>query len=71
MGDVVILPVLTRLDIPAERVIGMAQAAELANVVVLGYTKDGNEYFASSYADGGNVLWLMERLKKQLLEICG
>ena len=28
---------------------------------------DGEEYFASSIADGGTVLWLIERMKLQLL----
>jgi len=37
-------------------------------VIVLGYDKRGHEYFASSIADAGTVLWLMERLKKQLIE---
>lgn len=37
--------------------------------MILGYDKDGQEFFSSTYADGGVVLWLMERLKKQLLEV--
>lgn len=47
-----------------ERAVGTCEG-----VVVLGYDHEGNEYFDSSYADGGEVLWLLERLKKQLLEI--
>lgn len=68
MGTVTVMQNVTRLDIPADRVLEAAGAAELTSVVVLGYTPDGQEYFASSIADGGSVLWLMERLKKQLLE---
>ena len=35
----------------------------------MGFTADGDEeYFASSYADGGTVLWLLERLKKRLID---
>lgn len=33
----------------------------------IGYDADGAEYFASSIADGADVLWLLERLKQQLL----
>ena len=33
----------------------------------MGYTETGEEYFASSIADGGDVLWLMERMKAALL----
>lgn len=39
----------------------------LEGVVIMGWDRDGNEFFASSYADGGTVLWLLERCKKRLL----
>ena len=65
--NVVYAPFVTRLDIPAERVIEKAGLAGLTNVVIMGYDADGDEYFASSYASGPDVLWLLERLKLQLL----
>lgn len=58
---------ITRLDLPPERILDAAQADDLRCVVVLGYKADGSEYFASSLADGADVLWLLERLKLQLL----
>lgn len=68
--DKVVYPsFVTRLDIPAERVIGAAAAAGLTNVVVLGYDEDGDEYFASSYASGAEVVWLLERCKFKLMQI--
>lgn len=67
MGDIVNLNTVTTLDIDPDRVIDSLKDADLEGVVVLGYTSDGEEYFASSYADGGDVLWLLERLKLQLL----
>lgn len=69
MGEVVTFTGITKLDLPPDRILEAAVGV-LDNVVVLGYDKEGNEYFASSYADGGSVLWLMERLKKQLLAAC-
>jgi hypothetical protein len=33
----------------------------------MGWDHDDNEVFASSYADGGTVLWLLERCKKRLI----
>lgn len=36
--------------------------------VILGYTPDGEGFFASTYADNSKVLWPVERCKKQLLE---
>jgi hypothetical protein len=44
---------------------------KLEGFVICGYGTDGQEFFASTYADGGTALWLLERLKKQLLEIDG
>lgn len=69
MGDVVILPVVTRLDIPPERILKGALEADLTEVVVVGYDKDGNEYFAASMASGGDALWHLERAKLKLLKV--
>ena len=42
---------------------------ELDSVVLTGYDKDGNFYFASSMADGAEILWLIESLKRRLLKL--
>jgi hypothetical protein len=67
--NVVILPVVTRLDVPVERIINAAMEADLESIVIVGYDKDGEQYFASSIADGGTILWLFEKAKKDLLAI--
>ncbi|MBR0682756.1 hypothetical protein GXW74_19850 [Roseomonas eburnea] len=67
----VVLPVVTRLDVPAERVLSCAMEAGLEKAVVVGWTAEGEFYFASSLADGGEVLWLLEMAKKRLLEAGG
>lgn len=67
MAEVHILDLVTRLDVPANRVLEKALGSDLKDVVVAGYTVDGDEYFASSVADGGDALWLLERCKKALL----
>lgn len=59
---------VTRLDLSPDRVLEKAKG-KLEGVVTMGYTKEGDIYFASSYSDGGTVLWLMESCKKMLLEI--
>ena len=66
-GTVVDFTGVTRLNADPDRVIRSA-IGECDRVVILGYTKDGGEYFASSVADGGTIIWLLERLKKKLLE---
>lgn len=68
MGKVIPLGGVTKLDLPVDRILEAAKDS-LEGVVLMGYTKDGEHYFASTYADGGEVLWLLENLKKQLLEV--
>ena len=69
MRNVINLPCITRLNLPPERILEAAGNADLESVVVMGWAKDGEAYFASSLADGGNVMWLMELCKQRLLKI--
>jgi hypothetical protein len=66
MGDVLRLPVVTRLNLNADDTIGNLHG-KLEGFVLAGYDKDGNEFFSSTYADGGDALWLLERCKMALL----
>jgi len=67
-GELVRFPGVTRLDTDPTLVLKEAiESGKLKNVVIMGYDEDEEEYFASSIADGGTVIWLMERLKLQLL----
>jgi len=59
---------ITKLDLPVDTVLEGAKD-KLEGVVLIGYDNDGELYFASTYADGGTVLWLMEKAKKALLEV--
>lgn len=68
MSNVVVLPCLTRLDVPSERVLTCALEKDLEHAVVIGWDKDGDFYFAASYASGPEVLWLLEQAKRRLLE---
>ena len=67
--NLVVLNCVTRLDVPAERILKAALERGLESVVVVGYDAAGEEYFASSLADGGDALWLLERCKKKLLDV--
>ena len=67
-AQIIRLPVITRLDTNPDLVLESA-VGELESVVVIGFTKEGEEYFASSVADGGTALWMVERFKKKLLEV--
>ena len=68
-GKIIVLPSVTYHDVPPDRILQSAIEHGLSSVVIAGYDADGKEYFASSLADGGDVLWLLERLKKTLLEV--
>ena len=68
MGDVINIGCITYLDMPADRILEDA-IGKLDGVVIMGYDKDGEEVFASSLADGGAVLWLLEQCKLKLLKV--
>jgi hypothetical protein len=68
--NVILLGNITKLDLPVSRVLDAAKdLVDSGGVIVLGWGKDGDLYFSSSIADGGEVLWLMEKAKAALLEI--
>lgn len=64
---VVEFPGGTTLDLPTERVLQAASEADLSVAVVVGLDKEGI-YFASTTGNVYQVLWLLEKAKRQLLE---
>ena len=62
-----VLPLVTTHDIPVARVLQQALDAGLEEVVVVGYTDRGTEFFMANVADGAAVLWHLERAKIKLL----
>lgn len=45
-----------------------ATRAELTDVVIIGWDKDGDLYFLASNGNGPECLWLIEQAKKSLLD---
>ena len=68
MSNVIPFSGITRLDLDPDIVLEEAKG-KLEGFVIAGHDKEGNEYFASTYADGGDVLWLLERMKLRLLMV--
>lgn len=68
MSKVIPFTGITKLDLDADTTLENLKG-KLEGFVIVGYTPDEKEFFASTYADGGTALWLLERLKKQLLEV--
>lgn len=69
MSDVVRFPGVSRIDTPVESVMKVAADRGLSDVVVVGWDAEGEFYFASSYAAGPEVLWLLALAQKRLLEV--
>jgi len=67
MSDVVGFPGVSKLDRDPDRVMDNCKGV-LKGVVIVGEHEDGTEFFASSYADGGDALWHLARAQKKLLE---
>lgn len=61
------LSTITSLDLHPDKVLEAA-IGKLSDVVILGYDKEGDEYFASSMGDNQESLWIAERFKKMLME---
>jgi hypothetical protein len=69
VGKVILYRGITYLDLPADRILEDAMGKNLEGVVIIGFDKDGEEFFTSTYADGSTVLWLLERCKLKLLQV--
>lgn len=66
MTNIIDLPVITKLDLDADKTLENLRG-KLSGFVLAGYDKEGNEFFSSTYADGGDVVWLLERCKISVL----
>jgi len=67
MNNVITLPVITRLNLDPDRTLENLKG-KLGGFVIAAFDKDGELFFSSTYADGGDALWLIEKFKQALLE---
>ena len=65
MGSVIPIGGISRLDLPVETVLDAAKG-ELEGVLLMGFSHSGEFYVASTYADGGDIMWLMEAAKRKM-----
>ena len=68
--NVEILPVVTSLACPAERILKAALDANMKDVIVLGFDENDNLYFSASNPDAGNVFYHLEMARHRLIKIC-
>jgi hypothetical protein len=68
VGVIIPFSGITKLDLDPDQILERAKG-KLDGVLIIGFNLDGELFTASSYADGGTVLWLLESCKKRLMEI--
>jgi hypothetical protein len=66
-AEIIIWPGETSLDLPLQRILDGAAAADLKPCLVLGKDADGKFYIASTTCDAGALLILLERGKRLLM----
>ena len=57
----------TRLRTPVPKILAIAAGAGLEDVIVVGWRESCEMYFASSQADGAQVLWLLRQAEHELI----
>jgi hypothetical protein len=67
--NVVLFPGVTAKDFDPDVMLQVARRIGLSQVVILGYDKEGAEYFSSSVSDGPEVVWMLERAKHFLMNV--
>lgn len=71
MGEIVQFPGLTTARLPAEQVLDAAINERLDEAVILGWDKDGKLWVSATTADLREILWLIEKAKRFVLEDVG
>jgi hypothetical protein len=66
--NVVPFPGETTLPVPARKTLEHAIAANLGHVLVIGWQGNGDLYFAGNTSDTREIIWLLEKARKWLLE---
>ncbi len=68
-AEVVDLNFVAGRDTTAALILPKAIEADLEHCVVLGWDKDGDFFFSSSYAAGPEILWLLEVARIKLMHM--
>ncbi len=67
MSNVIDFRGKSSLDVPPENILNKALGEELETIFIVGRLKNGDIYLGSSTPDGGDLLWLLEIAKKEIL----
>ena len=66
MNNVLMFTGITRNNLDPDLVLENTKG-KLSGFIIAGYDLDGEAFFSSTYADGGDALWLIEKFKQALL----
>lgn len=58
---------ITKLDLDPDLILENNKG-HFEGFVIIGWDKEGEFSAASTYADGGTVIWLLEKCKQKLLD---
>lgn len=61
---------VTRLNLDPDLTLENCKG-KMEGFIIAGHGKDGEYFFSSTYADGGDALWLAEKFKQALLNVGG
>ena len=67
-GNVVEFTGITKLDLDPDRILEAAKG-KMESVLIIGFTTEGAEYFASSKADAEYPIYMVERAKHRLMKM--
>lgn len=60
-SNVAALNIVTKISHDPSRILANALASGMTEVVVVGFTASGDDYFASSVSDTGAAMWHLQR----------
>ena len=70
MSNVVMFTGITRNELDPDLVLENTKG-KLKGFIIAGHGVDGEYFYSSTYADGGDALWLAEKFKQALLNVGG
>lgn len=68
MSNIKIFPMVTDKDMHPDAILQVA-LGKMQDVVIVGFDKDGNDWFSSNKSDAATVLYHLERARHRLMRM--
>lgn len=69
MAEIIRFPGVSRLDLNPNVILEEALKKGLQSAVVIGFDGEGEDFFSSSVADAGDVLYFLRRAEHRLMRM--